>query len=195
MHPLGRITGRRCMNMMPIGPLMIEHRLIEKMIEAMKRQLLRWETDGQVDPLFIDMAVDFIRTYADRCHHGKEEDILFRDLKEKPLSGEHKRIMEELLEDHRWGRETAARLVKANEDYRHGNAKASSTILECVKALVDFYPKHIEKEDRHFFIPVMDYFNKEQKDAMLEEENEFDRNLIHEKYKAVVEKARELAGF
>jgi len=178
--------------MMPIGPLMIEHRLIEKMIEVMRRQFLRWETDGQVDPLFIDMAVDFIRTYADRCHHGKEEGILFRDLEGKPLSGEQKSIMEELLEDHRWARETTAKLVKANEDYRHGNAKASSTILECVKALVDFYPKHIEKEDRHFFIPVMDYFSKEQKDAMLEEENEFDKNLIHEKYKDVVEKAREL---
>jgi len=32
--------------MMPVGPLMIEHRLIEKMIEAMERQLLRWETNG-----------------------------------------------------------------------------------------------------------------------------------------------------
>jgi hemerythrin-like domain-containing protein len=147
-----------------------------------------------MDPLFIDMAVDFIRTYADRCHHGKEEDILFRDLAKKVLSEEHKRIMRELLEDHRWGRETTARLVKANEDYRHGEAEASSTILECVKALVDFYPKHIEKEDRHFFIPVMEYFSKEQKDAMLEEENEFDRNLIHERYKAVVEKAREFVG-
>jgi hemerythrin-like domain-containing protein len=192
MYLLGGITGRRCMNMMPIGPLMIEHRLIERMIEVMRRQLLRWETGGQVDPFFIDMAVDFIRTYADRCHHGKEEDILFRDLGDKPLTSEQRGIMEELLEDHRWGRETTARLVKANEDYRHGNAKASSAVLECVKALVDFYPKHIEKEDRHFFIPVMDYFSREQKDAMLEEENEFDRNLIHEKYKAVAEKARDL---
>ena len=178
--------------MMPVGPLMIEHRLIEKMIEAMERQLLRWETNGQVDPLFIDTAVDFIQTYADRCHHGKEEGILFRDLEGKPLSGEQKRVMEELLEDHRWARETTAKLVKANEDYRRGDVEASPTILECVKALVDFYPKHIEKEDRHFFMPVMDYFSKEQQDAMLEEENEFDRNLIHEKYRAVVEKARHL---
>jgi len=178
--------------MMPIGPLMIEHRLIEKMIEVMRRQFLRWETDGQLDPLFIDMAVDFIRTYADRCHHGKEEDILFRDLAKKGLSDEHRKTMEELMDEHRWGRETTARLANANEAYRDGNGKAMSIILECVKALVDFYPKHIKKEDRHFFIPVMDYFSKEEKDAMLEEENEFDRGLIHERYKAVVEKAREM---
>ena len=36
-----------------------------------------------VDPVFIDTAVDFIHTYADRCHHGKEEDILFKALAAK----------------------------------------------------------------------------------------------------------------
>jgi len=30
----------------------------------------------------------------------------------------------------------------------------------------DFYPKHIEKEDRHFFIPIMNYFTSEEKDAL-----------------------------
>ena len=177
--------------MMPIGPLMIEHRLIERMIDVMKQQLQQWETEAQTDPLFIDLAVDFIPTYADRCHHGKEEDILFRDLARKPLSNEHKRIMEELLEDHRWGRETTARLVEAKEAYRDGDGKAMSTILGCVRALVDFYPKHIEKEDQHFFIPIMDYFSEEEKDAMLEEENEFDRDLIHEIYRDYVTRAEE----
>jgi len=86
--------------MMPIGPLMIEHRLIERMIEVMKRQLQRWETEGKADSSFIETAVDFIRTYADRCHHGKEEDILFRDLSKKPVSSDHRRIMEELREEH-----------------------------------------------------------------------------------------------
>jgi hemerythrin-like domain-containing protein len=191
MHSLGGITGRRYVNMMPIGPLMIEHRLIERMIEAMKRQLQRWETEGKADSCFIETAVDFIRTYADRCHHGKEEDILFRDLNVKPISHDHKRIMEELREEHRWGRETTARLVNANEAYRNGNGRAISTILECVRALVNFYPKHIEKEDRHFFIPIMDYFSKEEKDAMLNEEYEFDRVLIHEIYRGKVTKAEE----
>lgn len=177
--------------MMPIGPLMIEHRLIERMIEVMKRQLQRWERGGKVDPSFIETAVDFIRTYADRCHHGKEEDILFRDLSEKSISSDHKRIMEELVADHRWGRKTTGRLTEANEAYRNGDAEGASTILDCVKALVEFYPKHIEKEDRHFFIPIMDYFSKEEKDAMLNEEYEFDRVLIHEKYRDSVRQAEE----
>ena len=93
--------------MQPIAPLMIEHRLIERMIKAMSDELNRMETTGKADPGFIETAVDFIRTYADQCHHGKEEDILFRDLEKKPMAEDHKQIMNELLEEHRWGRKTS----------------------------------------------------------------------------------------
>lgn len=71
--------------MKPIGPLMWEHRLIEKMLVAMMRHIDEVEKTKKVNPLIIDTAVDFIRTYADRTHHGKEEEILFRDLAKKPL--------------------------------------------------------------------------------------------------------------
>ena len=87
--------------MMPIGPLMIEHRLIERMIDVMREELTMIEKERTLSPEFLETAVDFIRTYADRCHHGKEEDILFRELGAKNLKDEHRHTMEELIEDHR----------------------------------------------------------------------------------------------
>ncbi|MGA2317446.1 MAG: hemerythrin domain-containing protein [Thermodesulfobacteriota bacterium] len=110
--------------MMPIAPLMIEHRLIERMIDVMKEELLLIEKEKKIDPEFIEMAVDFIRTYADRCHHGKEEDTLFRDLGGKKLTDEHRRMMEELVEEHRWARKVTGRLVEANTRYVQGNKEA-----------------------------------------------------------------------
>jgi len=169
--------------MMPIGPLMIEHRLIERMIDVMRKELVLIMKEKKVDPEFIEMAVDFIRSYADRCHHGKEEDILFRDLGGKKLTDEHKRTMEELVEEHRLGRKITGRLVEANAKYVQGSQEALSVIMDCIKSLVEFYPKHIEKEDKHFFIPCMDYFTDSEKDIMLKEEWEFDKSLIHEKYR------------
>ena len=65
-------------------------------------------------------AVDFIRTYADRTHHGKEEGILFRDLAKKQLSPEHVRIMSELMEEHKHARNTVSKLVEAKERYIKG---------------------------------------------------------------------------
>jgi hemerythrin-like domain-containing protein len=177
---------------MPIGPLMIEHRLIERMIDVMKEELLLIEKEKKADPEFIEMAVDFIRTYADRCHHGKEEDILFRDLGGRKLTDEHKRTMEELVEEHKWGRKVTARLVEANTRYIQGNKEALSVIMESMKTLIEFYPKHIEKEDKHFFIPCMDYFTEAEKETMLKEEWEFDRSLIHEKYRNMVMAAEKI---
>jgi hemerythrin-like domain-containing protein len=173
--------------MMPIGPLMKEHRLIEKVIELMRELSEQIQIYNKVDPVVIDAIVDFIRMYADRTHHGKEEDILFRDLMEKNISSEHKKTMEELVEEHKWARQTTGNLVNAKEEYEGGNFGSVNELVEILNKLTDFYPKHIEKEDKHFFIPVMDYFSKLEQEEMLEEFWEFDKQLIHEKYENMFE--------
>lgn len=172
---------------MPIGPLMIEHRLIERMSTLINRRGFVIDQSAGPDLRFIDATVDFFKTYADRCHHGKEEDILFRDLAGKTLSKEHAKIMQELIQEHIFGRKTVGKLVAAKDQYVHGKKEALETITAVLKELVEFYPKHIEKEDKHFFLPCMDYFTKKEQDAMLAAFREFDRKLIHEKYNKLVE--------
>ncbi|MFX1501912.1 MAG: hemerythrin domain-containing protein [Promethearchaeota archaeon] len=177
--------------MMPIGPLMKEHRLIEKMIQLMEKEIEKMKKNAKANPIFIDIAVDFIRMYADRTHHGKEEDILFRDLKKKELSPNHTKIMEALVEEHIWARNTVGRLIEAKNHYIKGNVKVLDEIVNLISELTEFYPKHIEKEDKHFFIPVMKYFNEEEQEKMLQEFWDFDKTLIHEKYQTVIENLQE----
>lgn len=171
----------------PTGPLVWEHRLIERMIALMREQLTVIDDTGTVDPHFIDATTDFIRTYADRCHHGKEEDILFRELAKKDLDPALKADMEGLIADHVFGRQTTGQLVAANEAYRAGDESALPAIRSAIQTLVDFYPGHIAKEDKHFFRPCLAYFTEDEKRAMLEESAEFDAQLIHEKYRSIVE--------
>ena len=174
--------------MMPIGPLMIEHRLIERMVGVLRGEMHSIEKKNAVHIELVDSGVDFFRTYADRCHHGKEEDILFRDLAKKRLSPEHKKIMAELIEEHRTGRGTVGKLLSAKERYGKGERDALKEIIGLLKKLVEFYPVHIEKEDQHFFLPCMEYFSKEERDAMLRQFADFDRELIHKRYRGLVER-------
>jgi hemerythrin-like domain-containing protein len=167
--------------------MMIEHRLIERMIKVMNSALFQAQEQKKIDPRLIETATDFIRAYADRCHHGKEEDILFRELKKKNISAEHRIIMEELIEEHKRGRQVTGKLVEANSRYRKGDERALPEILECIRTLAGFYPKHIEKEDKRFFLPIMGYFSKEEKDAMLQEGYRFDADLLHEEYRKIVQ--------
>jgi len=169
------------------GPLMIEHRLIERMISVIERVLAQIESTQKIDPLFVDTAVDFIRVYADRTHHGKEEDILFRDLSKRTLSPEDQQVMKELIQEHVFGRQTTKALVEANERYRNGEESAVREVANKLRTLVEFYPKHIEKEDKVFFPASRAYFTEEEDQAMLAEFWEFDRKMIHDKYRLVVE--------
>lgn len=180
--------------MQPIGPLMIEHRLIERLIALMQRELTRVKDNilvdrefAFVDPVFIDNAVDFMKTYADRTHHGKEENILFAELAKKDLAPENRQLMAELIEDHVWGRKTTASLFEAKNDFLLDKAGALDDVLLHLEELVAFYPRHIVKEDKHFFIPCMQYFSEVERAQMLEQMAEFDRRMIHEKYRSIVE--------
>ena len=169
------------------GPLMIEHRLIERMISIIKDALMQIDSTQEVDPVFVDIAVDFIRTYADRTHHGKEEGILFRDLSKRALSAEDQRVMKELIEEHVFGRQATKALAEANMRYRNGDKSALQDVADKLRTISEFYPKHIEKEDKVFFPASMAYFKDEEDQSMLEEFWEFDRKMIHEKYRSVVE--------
>jgi hemerythrin-like domain-containing protein len=168
------------------GPLMIEHRLIEGMIAVIRRKLEQAAQTRSIDPLFVDAAVDFIRVYADRTHHGKEEDIMFRHLRQKNMTDNHQRLMNELTEEHAFGRETTKALVQANTRYRNGDASALAEVTGSLRVLAGFYPKHIKKEDAVFFPAALTYVTEEEDQAMLAEFWEFDRKMIHEKYKSVV---------
>ena len=94
--------------------------------------------------------------------------------------------MNDLIEEHVFGRKTTKALVDANTRYRNGDAPALAEIADRLKTLIDFYPKHIEKEDKVFFPASREYFTDEEDQAMLAEFWEFDRKMIHEKYKMVV---------
>jgi hemerythrin-like domain-containing protein len=166
---------------------MIEHRLIERMIELLGKELESMKAASEVDTDLIVAGVDFFGMYADRTHHGKEEDILFADLRDKALSDVQQKMMRRLIQEHIWARQAVGKLSAANERYRRGDAAALYTMTYELGKIVQFYPEHIEKEDKHFFIPVMDYFPPAEQQAMLDRFWEFDRTLIHEKYRSVVE--------
>lgn len=170
--------------MEPIGLLMREHRLIERMIGFLQR--INAEGEAKLDS--IETAVDFFRTYADRTHHGKEEDILFRSLSNKQLSPEHKKIMEELVQEHVFARNTVASLLKAGQKYTGSDNSSLAEVKERINDLLRLYPAHIEKEDKRFFFPSMEYFSREERDLMLDEFYRFDQSMIHEKYEKLVSK-------
>jgi hemerythrin-like domain-containing protein len=168
------------------GLLMVEHRLIEKML------LLAWTRiepmdELTFDPWFVDQVVDFIRFYADRTHHGKEEGILFRKLATKALVPRDEAMMRELLDEHQQARDQVGRLVVLNGQFRRGDKSVVKTIAENIRWFCTFYPAHIKKEDSEFFPDADQYFSEKELEDNLAESIAFDARMIHEKYQDLFE--------
>jgi hemerythrin-like domain-containing protein len=171
--------------MLSVGPLMVEHRLIEKITGLIGKEATRIRSGGNVDLIVIEQMVDFIRTYTDLCHHGKEETVLFRELSRKPLTAELKKTMATLEQDHVLARQTVIKLEQAALNYKKGQQEAVAGIICQMESLAFFYPKHIEREEKKFFLPCMEYFSQPEMTLMLEEFLKLDAALVQEKYKQV----------
>jgi len=85
------------------------------------------------------------------------------------------------------GRELVKQLCDGVETYSVEKAKGMERVAGALEELLKLYPRHIEKEDRHFFYPALEYFTRQERDEMLKKFSEFDKQLIHEKYRALIE--------
>lgn len=165
-----------------IGLLMREHRLIEQIIIPLEAELRHISHQKNAHPSFIYKTVDFFRNYTDKIHHGKEEDILFLELSEKNLKTEHARIMAELEEEHRYERKIIDELVAATEKWTNGEHQSLTNIYDKLKKLIDLYPRHIEKEDKHFFFPCQDYFSKKEREDLLKVGYKYNQRFTNNNY-------------
>lgn len=173
-------------HMLPIGELMIEHRLIDRMLKLMRIELDRIGAYGKADPELIESMATFMKEYADICHHGKEEQILFPRLSEKQVSPDMAMMVEDLVQEHRFVRNLTNDLVRANDLYINGRPEGRAGIISSLNSIVEFYPRHVEKEEKHFFIPAMGYFSDAEKDAMLLMFREFDDRLLYDEFRMMV---------
>ena len=165
-----------------IHVLMAEHRVIERMVALMKKELGHEALSSTVNPAFIYTAVDFFKNYADTTHHGKEEGILFKQLEAKPQTPEHKSVMDQLVREHNIARAEVKGLLESAHLYERGDLDAVAHISAHLKRLIDLYPPHIELEDKHFFAAAMGYFTEGERKQMLDDCYDHDADMAHKKY-------------
>jgi len=127
----------------PMKKLVDEHVLIKRWIALIPQVLKTFDVKSAEDTHLIQEGVNFIRSYADRFHHAKEEDILFK------YFDENSDILKTMLEDHVKGRGYAKAILEALE------RKDREGIVEPLIAYGELLTEHIKKEDEILY-PWMD---------------------------------------
>jgi hemerythrin-like domain-containing protein len=134
----------------PIEVLEAEHRVIQKMVAGMSLLAEQLEGGEPVDVSLLESIVAFLRTFADRCHHGKEETFLFPALIRRGVPS-HGCPIGGLTMEHQKGRVMVGELADAIRGYAAGEPPAREDLVKSLRALVAFYPNHIWKEDYLLF--------------------------------------------
>lgn len=126
--------------------LIHEHRAIEHVLDTMERAARRLQSGQDVDPAIVEDCIEFVSGFADRCHHAKEEELLFPLLEERGLPREGAPIGE-MLGEHEKGRAYIARIKGYIPRWKAGDDSIRLPLAEAVNAYVMLLRHHIVKED------------------------------------------------
>lgn len=180
--------------MRPTEILMAEHEVIEMVLSCVERLAGDAGRSGRLDTRSAGEAIEFLRTFADGCHHAKEERHLFERLAERgwPKDGGPIGMM---LLDHDEGRGLIRAMADARGRAESGQAAAPVAFAQAARRYVELLRSHIQKENRVLF-PMADRFlSDEDQEALLaafeKTEHEDVGDGTHDRMLAL---ARDLAG-
>jgi len=127
----------------PMKKLVDEHVLIKKWLALIPEVLPRLDLKSEDDRQLVRDGVDFIRSYADKFHHAKEEDILFK------YFDDNLDMVKVMCEDHKTARNHVKAIVEGLE------VKDRQTVVHHLSAYRDLLSQHIKREDE-IMLPWMD---------------------------------------
>ena len=140
--------------MRPTEELKAEHEAIKWMLRIMEQVCARLESGQSVDTGHLEQIVEFIQVFADQCHHGKEEDLLFVAMEQAgiPRQGGPIGVM---LAEHTTGRSYVKAMGEAIAAYKASDASAAANIVKNARGYIALLTQHIHKEDNILY-PMAD---------------------------------------
>lgn len=138
--------------MNPTKVMREEHGGIQLMLRILESILEEARKGKEPDFEAFEQVIEFFQVFADRCHHGKEEDLLFPALKGVE---EAANIISGLISDHERGREYVSAMVSSLKELRSGNESAMDRLATATYLYINLLREHIRREDEELW-PIAD---------------------------------------
>ena len=152
-HPKAYLRGEEA----PVRPTEVlknEHRVIELVLDCLDAMAIRCESDGRLDGDSAREAIDFFRTFADRCHHAKEENQLFPLMEARGFDA-NAGPTAVMRHEHVEGRAYVAAMERAVPGASAGDPAERARWIEAARGYSFMLREHIDKED-HCLVPMAD---------------------------------------
>lgn len=162
-----------------------EHESILYVLKILDQMMLAENGDLQKRLDYYSELIFFLKSFVDQCHHGKEENYLFKEvaLKEIPKEGDLVGVM---LQEHEKGREYMTQMSSLLSD------KKIDGFNEIAGLYRDLLRSHIEKENQVLFPLADEAIGEQEQDLLFEKFEEHEEHVIghgvHEKLHAMIDR-------
>lgn len=169
-----------------------EHRVIKRILLVLEEAAWRVAHGRSIDPGIFPAIIDFMRTFADRCHHVKEEDELFPALGSSGMDTEGG-LIGALIQEHEEARSLVKQMAAAVDNLAEEEAAAELDAIS--RIYVNLLSMHIEKEDVTL-LPLVDRTLTQKQQMALavrfeEVEDEEPCKGAYDRYRALVSELEE----
>lgn len=160
-----------------------EHSAVLLMLQVLERMIERIKADHSTVEKDLPLVIDFLRGFVDRCHHGKEEELLFPAMEAAgiPRNGGPIGVM---LHEHDAGRSLIQAMI--NTLNRLGQGEGQAELREAAHNYIELLTTHISKENEILFNMADQKISAAEQDELYEkfEELELERMGLgkHEEY-------------
>ena len=137
--------------MKAIQDLRMEHDAVRLTLKVLDRMAQKIERGGALDnPQHVDQLLEFFTVFVDKCHHGKEEELLFPAMVQTgvPSDGGPIGVM---LREHELGRECVRKMKAAFSRLKTGDFQAATDFVRSAQDYISLLNQHIEKENNVLF--------------------------------------------
>ena len=134
--------------------LIEEHQAVLVSLQILEKVAAATGAKETKAPEHLAQLLDFFKGFVDRCHHGKEEDVLFPELERRGVRREGGPIGV-MLAEHEIGRGHVRAMTERLQALQAGDAGAAAGIGEEARAYREMLEAHIQKENNVLF-PMAD---------------------------------------
>jgi len=166
---------------MKLIELMVEeHKNIKRMLAIIRSYSYKVLKGEDVPTSDFRAFIDFVRNYADKYHHGKEEEMLFKHMLEELGPIADKIIRYGMLVEHDLGGLYMGELEIAIKKVEDGDMEAKLDIIANAVGYANLLTRHINKEDNVIYRFAENNLSKETLEQLELEGEEFEKRAIEE---------------
>ncbi|MEW6363878.1 MAG: hemerythrin domain-containing protein [Acidobacteriota bacterium] len=168
-----------------IDTLMKEHRVIEQVMTSLEGYARAARNGGSADRSTVHKYAEFFQNFADRCHHGKEEDRLFKTMGAYGFPADQGPVAV-MLADHEYGRERVRALARIGSGSGPLTADERAALHENATEFISMLRAHIMKEDNILYPMALRAIPPAEMDALGKSFDAFEREVMgageHERF-------------